>query len=115
MVRIDPEGDNFVFTVEGSHKLWAFKSRLEIPRAHVRGAHRDPSVFHEPKGWRAPGTDIPWIFTAGTFFLHGDRVFWDVRHPARAIVVELHDEQYKELIIEVEDPDAAVALLTSKQ
>lgn len=112
MVRIDLEGDNFIFTVEGSHKLWALKSRLEIPRAHVRGARRDPSVFHEPKGWRAPGTNIPGFFTAGTFHLHGDRVFWDVRDPAKAIVVELHDEQYRELIIEVEDPDAAVARLS---
>ncbi|HEX6613236.1 MAG TPA: hypothetical protein VF022_05165 [Rhodanobacteraceae bacterium] len=115
MVRINPEGDKFVFTIEGLHKLWALRSRLEIPRAHVRGARRDPSAFHESKGWRAPGTNIPGLFTAGTFHLHGDRIFWDVRHPAKAIVVELHDERYRELIIEVEDPDAAMALLSPNQ
>lgn len=115
MVKITLEGSDVAFDIEGLHKLWSFKNRLKIPRGHVRGARRDASVFHESKGWRAPGTNIPGLFTAGTFHLHGNRIFWDVRHPAKAIVVELHDEQYKELIIEVEDPDAAVALLSPKQ
>jgi hypothetical protein len=27
------------------------------------------------------GTDLPGLFAAGTFFYHGELVFWDVRHP----------------------------------
>jgi hypothetical protein len=26
------------------------------------------------------GTDVPGLFAAGTFFYHGELVFWDVRH-----------------------------------
>ncbi len=115
MVRISLEGDNFVFEVEGLHKLWSLRSRLEIPRRHVLNARRDPFAFQESKGWRAAGTDIPGLFAAGTFRLHGERIFWDVRNPDNAVVVELRDESYKELVIEVEDPDAAVALLSGKQ
>lgn len=114
MVKITLAGNTVVFEVEGLHKLWALRSRLEIPRQHILGARRDPSVFEEPKGWRAPGTNIPGLLVAGTFHLHGERIFWDVRHPDNAVVVELEDEAYKELVVEVEHPDAAVAMLSGK-
>jgi hypothetical protein len=41
----------------------------------------------------------------------GELVFWDVRHPERAIIVSLQHERYKKLIIEVEDPAETVARL----
>jgi hypothetical protein len=37
------------------------------------------------------------------------RVFWDVHNPERTVVIRLRDERYGLLIIEVEDPEAAVA------
>ena len=55
-----------------------------------------------------PGTDIPNLFRAGTFYVQGDWVFWDVRHPEQAIIIDLADERYAQLIVEVEDPQAAV-------
>jgi hypothetical protein len=45
---------------------------------------------------------------AGTFYQDGGRVFWDVRHPDRVIVVELRDEQSLRLVVEVADPAAEV-------
>ena len=114
MVEINVVGDKAVFEVEGWDKLWSFKSRLEIPLAHIKGAHADP----EPAmGWfqglKLLGTDIPNIFKAGTFYQDGGRVFWDVRHPENTIVVELDHEHFAKLIIEVADPAAAVSLLKS--
>ena len=67
MVEIIRDGPTIVFNVKGMHQGWALKSRLEIPAAHIRGARRDPSVVKGWKGWRAPGTSIPGILTAGTF------------------------------------------------
>ena len=58
-----------------------------------------------------PGTNLPGIITAGTFYLDGKRVFWDIRHLEKTIVIDLHDEQYNELVVEVNDPDAAVQLI----
>ena len=37
MVDITIAGDRAIFRVEGMHKLWAFRSELEIPLAHIRG------------------------------------------------------------------------------
>jgi hypothetical protein len=58
--------------MEGLDKLWALKSKLTIPLAHVRGATVDPGILGEPKGVRAPGTHVPGVITAGTFHQDGE-------------------------------------------
>ena len=115
MVTIEQQGDTVLFTVEGWHKLWALRSELRIPRAHLRGARRDAQAA-QARGLRMPGTHVPGFLKAGTFYLDGffdeKPSFIDVRHAENTIVVDLADEQFTRLIIEVADPDAAVTLLT---
>jgi hypothetical protein len=48
------------------------------------------------------------VLTAGTFYQHGKRVFWDVHNPENTVVIELRDERYDELIVEVADPQLIV-------
>jgi hypothetical protein len=84
------EGDRAIFAVEASHKIWALTSRLEIPPEHITGAQVDPDPA---MGWfdglKVAGTGIPHVSRAGTFFLHGELVFYDVRNPQKTIVVGL--------------------------
>jgi hypothetical protein len=98
--------------VRGVDKLWAFKSSLEIPLVHIAGVRADPETA---RGWyhgiRMPGTNVPGVITAGTFYQDGKRVFWDVHDPAKTIVIDLHDERFNELVVEVADPEAAVRLI----
>jgi len=113
MVEISIHGDRARFEVEGWDKLWALRSQLEIPLAHVRSVRVDP----EPaRGWwhglKLAGTGIPGVLTAGTFYQHDGVVFYDVHDPERTIVLELVHETYKRLVIEVSSPEAAVALLS---
>ena len=61
-----------------------------------------------------PGTSIPSVITAGTFYKEGNKIFWDVSNIENCIIVELKDEDYKQLIIEVENPVDAIQLLTMK-
>jgi hypothetical protein len=99
-------------TVEGLDKIWALKSQLSIPLTHITAARVDSEIV---KGWwhgfRVPGTSIPGVITAGTFYQDGKRVFWDIHHPAEAVVVSLDHERYDELVIEVENPGAFVGEL----
>ena len=60
---------------------------------------------------RIPGTNIPGVLTAGTFYQDGKRVFWDVHNPDNTVVIELKDERYNELIVEVADTQAAVEVV----
>jgi hypothetical protein len=112
MVELTIVDDKAVFEVEGWHKLWSLRSRLEIPLAHIKGARVDP----EPAmGWfqglKVAGTDIPNVFKAGIFYQGDGFVFWDVLNPENTIVIDLDHEHFTKLILEVADPKAAVALL----
>ena len=114
MVDLSIAEGRLTLDVRGADKLWAFKSTLEIPLAHVASVRADPEVA---RGWyhgiRLPGTNLPGVITAGTFYQDGKRVFWDVHHPENSIVIDLHDEHFNQLIVEVADPRAAVSLIQS--
>ncbi|OMI35396.1 hypothetical protein [Streptomyces sparsogenes] len=111
MAHISTDDGNLIVEIEGLDKLWALKSRLTIPLAHVRGATADPGILKEPKGLRSPGTHVPGVITAGTFHIDGERIFWDVRDPAKAVVIQLADERYARLVVQVSDPRATVSLI----
>ena len=114
MVDLSIGEGKLMLHVRGADKLWAFKSSLEIPLVHILGVRADAEAA---RGWyhgiRMPGTNVPGVITAGTFLQDGKRVFWDVHHPDRTIVIDLHDERYNQLVVEVEDPEGAVKLIQS--
>ena len=86
--------------VKGADRIFALKSELTISLLHVLGAVKDEEeARHWYHGVRAPGTGAPGVITAGTFYQHGDRVFWDVHHPERAIALSLRDESYAKLAL----------------
>ena len=102
-----------ILNVRGADKLWALKSSLEISIEHICSVRADRNVA---EGWypgiRLPRANVPGVITAGTFYQHGKRVFWDMHNPDRTIVIGLRDEQYNKLIVEVSDPQAAVQLIS---
>jgi|SRR6476660_9102407 hypothetical protein len=105
MVNVTVEGDLAIFEVEGIDKLWTFRSRLQIPLAHITHVeiNRD-QVGRWWHGIKVIGTDVPGLLGAGTFYYHGELVFWDVHDPANAVILSLEHERYKKLIIEVANP-----------
>ena len=112
MVNVVVQGGRVRFEVEGWDKLWALKSQLEIPLAHVRAVRADP----EPaRGWwhglRLPGTQIPGLLTAGSFYQSDGFVFYDVHDPERTVVIDLDHEHYQRLVIEVASPPEVVEML----
>jgi hypothetical protein len=115
MVKVSIQDSRVIFDVQGLHKVWAFKNRLEIPLAHIKRVHADPNIARAGwKGVRMPGTHLPGVIVAGTFYRGKKRSFWDVSRSERAIVVELADERYDELVIEVDNPSAEVERLESR-
>lgn len=112
MVDLEVKEGSLVLHVRGADKFWALKSTLEIPLQHIAGVRGDAKIA---RGWwhglKLIGTDLPGVLWAGTFYQHGKRIFWDVHNPENTIVIELHDERYGELIVEVADVAAAVQLI----
>ena len=79
---ITVKDDQLIVDIEGMDKLWALKSRLEIPLANVASAAPAETEAREwLHGIRLGGTHIPGVISAGRFYSHGKWVFWDVHDP----------------------------------
>ncbi|MDQ3862104.1 MAG: hypothetical protein M3317_01120 [Actinomycetota bacterium] len=112
MAEVELTQNALIVHVRGMDRLWALKSRLEIPLAHVVGAEVNSEVAQGWwKGIRAPGTHMPGVITAGTFYQEGERVFWDVHDPESTVMIHLKDERYARLVIEVDDPASTAAAI----
>ena len=111
MASFSVQADRLVVDIEGFRRFWALKRGFDIPLEHVRGVTADPTIARGRKGTRAPGTYLPGVITAGTFYRSGSRNFWDVRRPENVIVIDLRDERYARLIVEVDDPGSTVAAI----
>ena len=108
MTEVTVTDGNLVIEVQGWAKLWSLTSRLEIPLENVldvRPADDDGASV------RVLGTSIPGVVTAGTLLQEGSLVFWNVHDPLKAIAVDLRDERYSKLIIEVVDPTETISAL----
>jgi hypothetical protein len=114
MVNVTVQADRAIFDVEGLDRLWALRSRLEIPLAHIVDATSDPDqVGRWWHGVKMLGTDVPGVMAAGAFFYHRQMVFWDVHDPHKTVIVSLDHEFYRKLILEVADPHDVVARLNA--
>jgi hypothetical protein len=112
VAEVEVTENALIVHVRGMDRLWALKSRLEIPLSHLVGAEVDPGLARKwHKGIRAGGTHVPGVITAGTFYQEDERVFWDVHDPVKTVVIQLRDERYARLVIEVENPSAMAAAI----
>jgi len=114
MVDITVSKGHVVIAPRGLSRLWTLHGPITAPLAAIRDVRRAaPGVgLGRWKGWRLPGTHLPGVITAGSYLHDGDWEFWDVRGAgASAIEIDLSGTRYKRLVVDVADPDAAVARL----
>lgn len=78
MVNLTITDDEFIFNLKGLHKIWALKSKINIPKENIIQAYQNEEELNSWSGWRIPSTYIPYLITAGTFYRKGNRNFWDV-------------------------------------
>lgn len=107
--KLSISGETLCVEMIGWHRFWSFKRQIEAPIGHVTSIRMGGE---EARDWRAGikliGARIPGLIKAGIFRTHGEQVFWDVRDPDQTVVIELRDEPFARLIIEVADPRAAI-------
>ena len=76
------------------------------PRAGVREARDEAGKWLQRT--LLGGTHLPGVISAGRFYWHGEMAFWDVHDPNKAIAIDLRDEHYGHLVIEVDDPEREI-------
>ena len=87
---------------KGWDKLWALKNRIEVPLDHVTNVRE--GAGESARGIRAPGTAVPGVIIAGTYYDNGKPIFWNVHDSRKAIAIDLRDERFARLVVEVADP-----------
>lgn len=113
MVTIEQTKDNFIFKLSGFHQIWALKSSISVPKQDIIKAYQDRNELLKFPGLRL-GTHIPFLITAGTYFIKGKRNFWDVMVEKNAIIIELQNHIFTKLYIQVKNPEETLQLLNSK-
>lgn len=108
MAKVTVEYGELIVEIEGVDTLWALRSQLEIPLAHVRGAATGDGCVTSPPCF-GEATHVSGAVCAGCFLQRGDHVYWDVHEPANAIAIALTDDHYAQLVVEVDDPEIVVA------
>ena len=113
MVKITKKQNLLLIDIIGFHKIWALKHQLRVTKQDVISAYQNESELEKSKGFRF-GTYIPNFITAGTFRkLDGTTNFWDVMNKKNTIIIELRNNFYHKLYLEVENPTETITLLTS--
>ena len=105
---------------QGKHRWLALKSVLAIPRSHVTGVEPGGHAAEKgPVGLRIPGTNLPGVYIAGTFWkFWGDpsrrvKSFWVRRHPDRCIRISFRNEEYDFAMVEVSEPSEEIARIAA--
>ncbi|OCQ91576.1 hypothetical protein AMR42_14735 [Limnothrix sp. PR1529] len=100
-------GDSLRIDLEGWEKLWAFHwpLYLEVPIAQIQAVQ----LGAPPSDWRelrAPGTFLPGVIKAGTYYTRRGREFWYATHDGGAfLTLKLTGHQYAQVVLTL--PDAA--------
>ncbi len=110
MVQVSKTDGHYKFEIQGSHKLWSLKSEITIPAEHIVRAYKNEDQSKSFLGLRMPGVNIPGIITAGSFMVNEGTIFCDFTGKENLVVVELKDEKYKQLVIEVENVEQTLNL-----
>ena len=108
-IGVTPD-DRLLVRPVGLVRFWALSNGVDVPITAVT----DVGVADRKAvrvGFRAPGTHLPGVMTAGTFRSHGEKDLWLVGRNQRVVVITLHGERFTNVVAQVEDPEAAVEAL----
>jgi hypothetical protein len=116
MATIEVTPETLIVHLTGPDRVLAFRGHLEVPLAHVASVEFNPEeARREVEGFwnetRIPGAIAPGHTLVGTFTEHGERIFWDVHHPERAVTIHLTHDRYAKLIVEVAHPEETASRL----
>ncbi|MEO1760625.1 MAG: hypothetical protein AAFR83_01315 [Cyanobacteria bacterium J06629_18] len=94
------------FTVKEQFLAVRFKKIWEIPLSHI---HEVTTTAPQTtwKELRSPGTFIPGLVKAGTYYTPRGKEFWLVKQRKNSyLTIELQNEDYKRIVLTIEDNES---------
>jgi hypothetical protein len=103
-MKLHLENDTLTIELEWYEQLWAFTldRQIRIPFNHINRV----TTAEPESNWaeiRAPGTFLPGVIKAGTYYTKRGKEFWYVTADKDYLTLELHDETYRRVIITIPD------------
>jgi hypothetical protein len=112
MVRIDIQPHKLIVAFPGANWLLAMRSSLVIPLTHIVNVRPHPpeARFDDTivEGNRGIGTYIPGKIAVGSVYTRDGDAFYAVRDPDRAIAIDLRDEPFARIVVELETEEPEV-------
>jgi len=99
--------------ITGWDRIWSFKGMLTIPKECIIRAYQHDGKLMPPF-WRWPGTAIPKMIIAGTYYGRNRKEFWST-HFRGAVVFDLQDMEYTRIVVDVEDPSNILSEFENKK
>jgi len=115
-MNISIVGARVKLELEWYEQLWAFTLNKiwEIPLSHITSA-----TSAEPRSsWseiRAPGTSLPGVIKAGTYYSSRGKEFWYVTKERDYLTLELQAESFKRIILTIDDSEAWVSRINQSK
>jgi hypothetical protein len=97
--------------ITGLDKIWSFKGSLTIPKDAISKVYKYDGKLMPPF-WRCPGTSLPRVIIAGTYYGRGRKEFWNTHFRTGTIVFDLKNVEYTRIVVDVEDSDTILAELS---
>jgi hypothetical protein len=100
-VKLNIHNNRLKITFSATEKILSLKDSFAIPLEHIAAI----TTAAPRTGWsdvRAPGTYLPGIIKAGTYYTRRGKEFWYVRRKKGYLILELKNEPYKRVILSIE-------------
>ncbi len=100
MVTIETHDGNVKLKVIGLHRIWALKRELTFAKENIIQIKIANKALR-PAPIRMPGTYIPKLIAAGTYYGKKRKEFWDIDFKKEAIEIDLKNEKYTKIVVNV--------------
>ena len=112
MAKVGVEGDDVVVALSREEKLEAIHGDVRFSAQCLRAVEVIDQPIHLVKGMKLPGTRIPGVTAVGTFVEAGRRTFAAIHHHSpRGLRLVLDGGPFDEVVLGLDDPEAAAHLL----
>jgi len=119
MVQVTFSRESLILVLEGHERFLALKREVRIPLRCIRAVSTSPVARRVWRGLRFPGTEVPGVFVAGTFYNRTGKswakTFYYMRHPAACVSLDLVGHEYDRVVFETRNKERVAATIRARR
>ncbi|NJO73737.1 MAG: hypothetical protein HC833_08235 [Leptolyngbyaceae cyanobacterium RM1_406_9] len=114
-MNLQIEGDRLKINLSFLEKLLTlqFNNTFEIPLEHIERVSTEKPSASGLK-YRMPGTEIPGLIAAGTYYSDRGREFWYVTGDRHYLLLDLKEEFYQKIVLTLEQNETWAERLSTQ-